>query len=381
MMGRIEKTVFISYRRTNLPWALAVYQDLTHKGYDVFFDYLSIPSGDFESIIIENIKARAHFVVILTPSALERCNEPGDWLRREIETAMEEKRNIVPLMLESFDFGSPSTASSLTGKLEKLKKYNGLRMHSEYFFEGMTRLREQYLNVALDAVIHPISESTKPITEEHQIAANEAETVRKEELTAQEWFERGYLSEDIEETIRCLTEAIRLDPELADAYTGRGLAYTVQDNLDQALLDFDTALSITKENPHTFIGRGNLRFESNDLDGAVLDFNEAIHIDPTLFHAYIQRGRALIQKGKLNSGIADITEAIRLKPNEAINYHFRAPAYEKKLDYSSAISDFQKYLELGGGAESGDQNEVEEKIKYLKSKLEKKKPTKKKKAK
>jgi len=41
-MGRIEKTVFISYRRTNLPWALCIYQDLTMHGYDVFFDYQSI---------------------------------------------------------------------------------------------------------------------------------------------------------------------------------------------------------------------------------------------------------------------------------------------------------------------------------------------------
>src|SRR6185503_9034035 len=77
---RIEKTVFISYRRTNLPWSLAIYQDLTKHGFDVFFDYQSIHSGDFEQVIISNIKARAHFIVILTPSALERCDNPSDWL-------------------------------------------------------------------------------------------------------------------------------------------------------------------------------------------------------------------------------------------------------------------------------------------------------------
>jgi len=27
-MERIEKTVFLSYRRTNFPWALAIFQDL-----------------------------------------------------------------------------------------------------------------------------------------------------------------------------------------------------------------------------------------------------------------------------------------------------------------------------------------------------------------
>jgi hypothetical protein len=46
VMTRVEKTVFISYRRANLPWALAVYQNLTQHGLDVFLDYTGIASGD-----------------------------------------------------------------------------------------------------------------------------------------------------------------------------------------------------------------------------------------------------------------------------------------------------------------------------------------------
>jgi hypothetical protein len=49
LMERIDKTVFLSYRRTNVPWALAIFQNLTNHGYDVFFDYTGIASGDFES--------------------------------------------------------------------------------------------------------------------------------------------------------------------------------------------------------------------------------------------------------------------------------------------------------------------------------------------
>src|ERR1035437_1116378 len=105
-MGRIEKTVFISYRRTNFPWALAIFQDLTQNGYDVFFDFTGLAAGDFESVILENIRARAHFLVLLPPSAVDRCGDPADWLRREIEAALDSQRNIVPLMLEGFDFGT-----------------------------------------------------------------------------------------------------------------------------------------------------------------------------------------------------------------------------------------------------------------------------------
>jgi hypothetical protein len=123
-MKQVEKTVFLSYRRTNFPWALTVFKDLTHHGYDVFFDFEGIASGDFERVILGSINARAHFVVLLTPSALERCGDPGDLLRREIETALDTGRNIVPLMLEGFDFSTHAIANQLTGKLALLKSYN-----------------------------------------------------------------------------------------------------------------------------------------------------------------------------------------------------------------------------------------------------------------
>jgi len=105
-MGRIEKTVFISYRRTDEPWALAIFQDLTQHGYDVFVDYDGIASGHFETVIFENIRARAHFLVLLTPTALEPRSDPVDWMRREIEAALDNRRNIVPLLLEGSNFGN-----------------------------------------------------------------------------------------------------------------------------------------------------------------------------------------------------------------------------------------------------------------------------------
>jgi tetratricopeptide (TPR) repeat protein len=387
MTPRIEKTIFISYRRTNLPWALAIYQELTHNGYDVFFDYLSIPSGDFENIIVENIKARAHFVVILTPSALERCNEPGDWLRREIETAMDEKRNIIPLMLESFDFGSPSTVKALTGKLEKLKKYNGLRLHSEYFFEGMDRLRKQYLNVSLDTVIHPVSEEAKPITKEHQAAASEASPVEKEQLTAQEWFERGYSYQEADnwkESIRCYTQAINLEPNFAVAFRNRGDCFQSEGVLAKAIEDYNKSIrlysaqsiSVKKRGralvgtrkPKTrysydflekiadnlrayselnlelakaYFGRGIAHQLTNKLKKALKDYDKAIQYYPYFYGYYYMRGRAHREDNNLKGAIADLQEALRLNSDSAEAYYDSA-CIESILGNSSKALKFIK---------------------------------------
>jgi tetratricopeptide (TPR) repeat protein len=339
MPGRIEKTVFISYRRTNLPWALCIYQSLTMHGYDVFFDYLSIDSGNFEKVILENIKARAHFLIILTPSALERCKEPDDWLRREIETAMDEKRNIVPLMLESFDFGSPLVRQALTGKLAALNQYNGLRVPSEYFLEAMDRLRDRYLNVVLGEIALPSLEiGTKEITETQKLAASEAAPVEPNQLTADEWFERGYVHEkdkNLDEAIRCYSEAIILEPTHFAAISGRGWAYQ----------------------------------HNGDLAGALNDYNQLLNLRPDYANAYFLRGYIHRTQGDLDCAIRDFDKGIQLEPKDAGSYYDRGFTFEKTRKYAKAVEDYQRYLELGGGAQEGNQTEVEEKIKKLKNRL------------
>jgi TIR domain len=112
--------------RTAVSWAQFIFQSLSSAGYDVFFDFEGIGSGGFEEVILETIKARAHFLVLLTPTALERCIDPNDLMRRGIETALQYKRNIVPIMLDGFDFGSPGIDEASWSSLSILKKYNGL---------------------------------------------------------------------------------------------------------------------------------------------------------------------------------------------------------------------------------------------------------------
>jgi hypothetical protein len=182
-MARIEKTVFISYRRTDEPWALALFQDLTQHGYDVFVDYEGIASGNFETIILENIRARAHFLVLLSPTALERSGDPEDWLRREIEAALDSRRNIVPVMLAGFDFGAPAIASQLTGKLAALKQYNGLTIAQA---PAMQRLRDRFLSMPVDVVLHPASDSAQQVaTEQKDKAMRAAAPVEEPHVAAE----------------------------------------------------------------------------------------------------------------------------------------------------------------------------------------------------
>lgn len=169
MSARIEKTVFISYRRVDWSLARNVFDHLAQHGYDVFMDSEGLGSGDFEAGIVDNIRSRAHFLVLLTPHALDRADDPDDWLRREVETALRCRRNIVSLLVDGFSFNDPANARRLHGSLEPLRRYNGLPVHREYFDEAMTRLRERYLSVPIEAVRHPAAvQATKPARRQRQ---------------------------------------------------------------------------------------------------------------------------------------------------------------------------------------------------------------------
>ncbi|HME06562.1 MAG TPA: tetratricopeptide repeat protein [Bryobacteraceae bacterium] len=320
---------------------------ITSNGFDVFFDFTGIAAGDFESAIIGNIQARTHFLVLLTPSALENCGKPGDWLRREIETALAVRRNIVPLMLEGFDFGTPKIADQLTGELAALKAYQALSIPPEYFLEAMGRLRERYLNVPLDTLSHPASPaSVHQAAEEQKTAAEAAPGVEPEELTAQQWFERGFNAVDLEEKLRFYSEAIRLKPDYAVAFNNRAIARRAKGDLDGAIRDCNEAIRLIPDLAHAFNNRGAARRAKDDLDAAIRDYDEAIRLKPDLAEAFYNRGIARRIKGDQDDAVRDYDQAIRLKPDYATAFCNRGVARSDKGDLEGAIRDYNEAIRL-----------------------------------
>lgn len=84
----MDKTldVFVSYRRSNgsqLASLLKVHLQL--RGFTVFIDVERLEAGKFDNNLLNSIRQAKHFILVLTPSALDRCvgdEECKDWVHR-----------------------------------------------------------------------------------------------------------------------------------------------------------------------------------------------------------------------------------------------------------------------------------------------------------
>jgi len=165
-----DQKVFLSYRRALSPWlARSVFQSLRSEDYDVFMDVEGLGSGQFPPAILHQIEARTHFVIVLVPGSLERTVNDGDWLRREIEHALQMRRNVVPLMADGFTFEAEEKRLGgkrrLPRKIKELSDQNGLNVHTDYFEEGMKKLRDRFLTKQVSVALTPTPVEDKNIVE------------------------------------------------------------------------------------------------------------------------------------------------------------------------------------------------------------------------
>lgn len=100
--------VFISYRRkSGVDDARLLQQALKARGYEVFFDYDSLRVGKFDEKIFEAIKEAAVFILMLTEGALDGCANEEDWVRAEIECAIDNRRQIIPVLPSNHKLSFP----------------------------------------------------------------------------------------------------------------------------------------------------------------------------------------------------------------------------------------------------------------------------------
>jgi len=185
------------------------------------------------------------------------------------------------------------------------------------------------------------------------------------------------------------SEAIRINPQIAEAYIYRGIVNSLLEDHNGAIKDFTTVICMKpndrysnngtvfaagtfadfnqnqatifdpNKNNHcafAYNGRGIARSKLGNHAEAISDFTAVIRIDTKDAEAYTNRGISKAALGKCEEAVADYTQAILINPNLAEAYTNRGYMKCSLQDYQGAISDFNQTIRINPNSDKGYNN-------------------------
>ena len=258
----------------------------------------------------------------------------------------EEARNLVSEIMERRD-----EAKSLVKRITAEAVHNDpdeARRAAENVQENPTA-SPIYQAVAA-AVLLQSKGNIEEAIEKWRTIANVVDGIDKE-TGAQAWFSIGYLSQehrknDLETAIDAYDEAIRLKPDLAEAYNNRGYVKDDLGRYEAALADYDEAIRLKSGYAEAYNNRGVTKRNLGRYEAALADYDEAIRLKSDNAEAYYNRGIAKNDFGRHEEALADYDEAIRLKSGYAEAYNNRGVAKRNLGRHEAALADYDKAIRL-----------------------------------
>jgi tetratricopeptide (TPR) repeat protein len=145
--------------------------------------------------------------------------------------------------------------------------------------------------------------------------------------TAADFIKSGndaYNKKDYKKAIADFTEAIRLNPNSAEAYQMRGQATAHENNfypdkatIERIIADFTEVIRLNPNSTAGYFSRAQIyEWEAmKDTDKAIADYTQCIRLDPNYIDAYRRRAGTYFGKGDYKQAREDVNKVLQISPN------------------------------------------------------------------
>jgi tetratricopeptide (TPR) repeat protein len=292
---------------------MALFQALRASEYDVFMDAGALDERD--DVDRAQIAARSHFLVILTPALIaslqtrdssrgfiETLQQPDDPMRSEIEQAVANRRNIVPLLANDFTF----SASLMPKTIHALRRYYGLSLAPETLDQTVASLSKGRLDTTIFGTLVPT-----PLEHEEAVERRIADAARlpaptADELAAEVVFNHALARnrQDLAGKIVDLDAVLRLNPRHVDARFDRAVARRRNGDESGAVADYDAVLKLDPQYYKAYNNRAELYFAHRAYTKALADYERATALQPNFVMAQAGKALTLHALGRVDEALA-----------------------------------------------------------------------------
>lgn len=244
------------------------------------------------------------------------CYRKGDEPSEEIQKMVFAKNgwfveingfdSVMCLIGNKFEYNSPATEirSYMVTRAETLIK-NYEERRKQLMDEFSTASTPNQEATTVKAVLKNEKERQKEILDER---------IAKNPMDADAFFERGnlyYNEQDFKEAIVDYSKSLDLAPGRDMAYFTRGVSYSLINKHDLAIDDFSKSLELALS-PTTHDIRGRSHLALGNLDDALSDFTSAISLSPNINYYYLDRAQVYDALGQYDNAAADRAKADEL---------------------------------------------------------------------
>src|SRR6266567_3920660 len=167
--------------------------------------------------------------------------------------------------------------------------------------------------------------------------------------TVEQWLDGGtyhYEDQRYLEALAAYQQAIRIDPNHANAYVCRGHALSKLNRHTEAIVAFEKAIHLAPNDALPYTSKGYVLLNLNRHTEALAMFEEAIHHEPNNTLAYAIKGKVLFKLKRYLEAIDTFEQIIQLEPHNAHAYNHKGEVLLELNEYEDAIVAFEQAIHL-----------------------------------